>query len=349
MPSAPRRPVLLPLLPLLPLLASVLVACASQPFKVELKPGKPLEAQAVAVFPFQFRWEQPAWRSYELSQLLTLQAMETGRYAVFGPGEFRLVHGQAANPFVGSDLVLSLADRGLSPTAALVFRAGAEKRSTSAVKQVFDPQGKPKGHGRIEEAMVVARIEVFHSASREIVAVATGHADLDPFRTSDPSDPLPELTGLLQALMAEVLTRLEERAPGLLVERAPGFEYLWNPKAAFEFSLEGKPALSETLEKADALDRELLVGARLRFFHPEAEAGAMKALERLPAGLYVTEVGEAARAAGLRSGDLVVGVEREPALPQALQRALRRAAPGTSLALQVRRETGIVTVALPVP
>ncbi|HCF59623.1 MAG TPA: hypothetical protein DFS52_16710, partial [Myxococcales bacterium] len=82
---------------------------------VEVRPGKPLDAQALAVFPFQFRWDEPAWRSFELSQALALQAVETGRYSVFGPGEFKLVPGQTSNPFLGSDLVLSLADRGISP------------------------------------------------------------------------------------------------------------------------------------------------------------------------------------------------------------------------------------------
>ncbi|MGI5860795.1 MAG: PDZ domain-containing protein [Myxococcales bacterium] len=330
------------------LLSLLLTAgCASgATIKVEVKPGKPLEAQALAVFPFQFRWDEPAWRSFELSQALALQAIETGRYSVFGPGEFKLVSGQASNPFLGSDLVLSLADRGLSPMAALVFRCTAERRTTSAVQQVFDSAGKPRGVGRAEEQQIVAALEVFHSASREKLASASGMVQVDPFRAADPSDPLPELTGLVRALMAEVLEQLEDRAPGVLVERDAGFDYLWNPKATLDFSWEGKPPLREALEKADALDKELLLEARLRFFHPDLEPGTLSTLMRSPAGLLVTSVREAAEA-GLVAGDLIVGIAGEPALPQALQRALR-GAEGTSVALQVRRAGQLVEIRVPI-
>lgn len=187
---------------------------------------------------------------------------------------------------------------------------------------------------------------VFHSASREKVASDSGMVQVDPFRAADSSDPLPELTGLVRALMAKVLEKLEERAPGVLIERAPGFDYLWNPKASLDFSLEGKAPLRQALESADALDQELLLDARVRFFHPALEPGALSTLVRSPAGLLVTQVREAADT-GLRAGDLIVAIAGEPALPQALQRALRGAT-GTTVPLQVRRGKQPVEILLPV-
>jgi len=328
-------------------LCALALGCSSG-IAVEVRPGGTLPVQAAAIYPFQFRWDEPAYRSFELSQMLALQAVATQRYAVFGPGEFRLVRATSDNPFIGSDLALGLADRGLSPLKAIVFRPSAEKRSQSAVKQVFDERGRPKGSARIEEATVLVRLEVFHSASREIVAVITGRVDLDPFAERDPSDPTPELTALLRRMMKVALSELEDRAPGQRLEREPGFAFLWNPKCAFEFAADGRPPLSEWLEKLDPLEQDVATEARLRFFFPKLDDRQLARLKGLPSGLLVTDVSGAA-GEQLAQGDLVVQVNGEPALPQALQRALRATPAGAPIRLRVRRGTGLTDVALPVP
>ncbi|MGC4115904.1 MAG: hypothetical protein QM765_15200 [Myxococcales bacterium] len=326
---------------------TLLCACGSVPVRV--RPGQVLDAQAVAVYPTNFRYEEPAYRSYELSQALALQAVGTKRYAVFGPGEFKLVRNSSDNPFVGSDIALQLADRGLSAVAALVFKPTLEKRAQSAVKQLYDEQGRPKGSARVEEATMVARLEVFHSASREIIAETSGQVEVDPLVPRDATNPLPEATALLQKMMTRVLDAIAERAPGKKIERAPGFEFLWNPKAALDFALEGKPALAEDLGKLDALEQDVALEARLRFFHPKAPEALLGKLGRLPAGLYVTTVSEAAAPSGLQVGDLVLNVNDEQASPQSLQRALRATLPGQAIALKVKRSSGLVDLYLTVP
>ena len=315
---------------------------------MNLRPGPALAAEALAVSPCEFRWSEPAYRSFEISEALALQAVETGRYAVFGPGEFKLVRGNAENPFVGSDLALQLADHGLSPMAALVFKPVLEKRSQSAVKQLYDDQGRPKGSARVEEATLVARLEVFHSSSREMVADASAAVEIDPLAARDAADPLPEATALLRKMMARMLDRIVERAPGKTVERSPGFEFVWNPKARLDFAMEGRPALAEALRKLDALEQDVALEARLRFYLPEVDAPILARLRRLPGGLLVTRVGAAA-ASGLQEGDLVLSINGEDAMPQVLQRALRAALPGQPIALRVRRNTGLADLSLAAP
>lgn len=334
---------------LVPLLVHLLGALScSSGIKVDLRPGERLPVEAAAIYPFHFRWDEPAHRSFELSQRLVHQAMATERYAVFGPGEFKLVSATADNPFLGSNLALGLADRGLSPMRAIVFRPSAERRTQSEVKQVFDGQGRPKGHARVEQSSVLVKLEVFHSASREILAELTGRAELDPFAERDPSDPTPELTALLTRMMKAALDELEKRAPGVPLEREPGFSFLWCPKTALEFVLEGKPALSAALERMDPLEQDIATEARLRFFYPKLDDRSLARLKRSPAGLLVTEVSPGL-ADQLAEGDLVVEINGEPALPQVLQRALRSSGRGKPLNLRVQRVGRIADVALAVP
>ncbi len=334
------------LFPRLAALVAALTALGCSTVPVKVRPGPVLPIQALAVYPCTFRWDEPAYRSFELSETLALQALETGRYAVFGPGEFRLVRGSSDNPFVGSDIALQLADRGLSPLSALVVKPTLEKRAQSQLKQVFDENGKAKGAARVEEATLVARLEVFHSASREVVADATASVEVDPLAPRDASDPLPEATLLLRRMMAAVLDGVAERAPGSESVRAAGFDYVWNPKAALEFSMDNKPAFADALARLDALEQDVALESRMRFFLPDEDPALVGRLKRMPGGLYVTRVG-AASAAGLLPGDLIVSVNGEPALPQVLDRALRQALPGQPLALKVRRSSGLLDVVLP--
>lgn len=329
------------------LVGLALAACAHRP-RVDLRPGAPLPVQAAAIYPMTFRWDEPAHRSFELSELLALQAMQTDRYAVFGPGEFRLLRQTSDNPFIGSDLALGLADRGIAPTQAIVFRPWAERRIQSAYKEVYDARGKPMGRQRVEETQIVARLEVFHSASREILAVVTETIDIDPLVPRDSTDPLPELTERMTQMMAAALDAIEERAPGERLRRDPGFTWLWNPRAALEYATEGRPALVETLHAVDPLEQELLIDARLRFFHPNLDDATAGRLKRLPGGLYITEVGPSAQGV-LQPGDLIVEIEGEPALPQVLHRAMRRASPDRPVPMKVRRNATIEEIALPLP
>ncbi|MBI5547406.1 MAG: PDZ domain-containing protein [Deltaproteobacteria bacterium] len=326
--------------------ATSLAACSGIP--VRARPGPVLPVQAVAVYPCEFRWEEPAYRSFELSEALALQASATGRYSVFGPGEFKLVRNSSDNPFVGSDIALQLADRGLSPMAALVVKPTLERRAQSAVKQLYDQQGRPKGAARVEEATVFARLEVFHSASREIVADASASVEVDPLAARDATDPMPEVTALLQRMMSALLAAIADRAPGQTVDRSPGFQFVWNPRAALDFALDGKPALAEAISRLDILEQDVALEARLRFFLPHAEPSLLSRLRRLPGGLYVTTV-FAAGSSGLQAGDLILSINGEPALPQTLQRALRSSLPGQQLALRVRRSTGLTDLSLVPP
>jgi hypothetical protein len=217
-----------------------------------------------------------------------------------------------------------------------------------AMKEVFDVNGKPKGSQAVEEVVYVGKIEVFHSKTREIIADVIDQVEVDPFATRDPNDPAIELTTLMKRLMELVLSQLATRAPGAKVVRPPGFDYLFNPKTVFDFALEGRPAYSEEIKKADILDQDLLTDARMRFFLPAVDDTTLGKLKRLPGGLFVTRLSPSGNKAGLRAGDLVVEVKGEPAHPQTLHRVLRTTGTGKTVPLKVLRGGETVTLALTV-
>lgn len=305
------------------LLALSGVACRT-PYNVQRSIPPELTAHAVVVYPLGFRWSEPAWRSFELSQrLLDVALAEAGDAALFlGPSEFKLYRPQEDNPWRASNVVSRLAALGLRAEQALVLRPWVERRVQSAQRELQDAQGRHLGVSTVEETTFLGHVEVLHPTSGNVLVEVTGEAVSNPFaqrsEEDEGADPSPELTRLMVGLTREALGALDdtlrpprEPSPPLVEEVA------LVPWVAFEYAQEGRPALAPKLATLDALDVEVVRQQRLRFANPELPSEALPRLARLPAGLYVLEASEGGK---LAPGELVVSLDGAPALPQTLAR-----------------------------
>jgi hypothetical protein len=322
--------------PLGAVLLLVLAASACRSSAIQTREELPsgLSASAVMVYPFLFRWPEPAWRSFELSQrLIDVALVEAGeRTLFFGPSEFTVYRPDEDNAWAASNAVTRLAAYSVRPEEALVLRAWAERRTQSGQGELLDSQGRTVGQTTVEEISYVGHVEILHPSSHQRVLDVWGEARSDPFaeRTDDGADPAPELTQLMENLTREALRKLEEHLrPPREPSPAPAAVALV-PWRAFEYSDEVRPAHLGALALMDPLDAELFRQQRLRFANPALETPLLDRMMRLPAGLYVLSAPEGGK---LAPGDVILQLEGEPALPQVLARA--RLAP-TPVQAQVR-------------
>lgn len=304
-----------------------------------------LSASAVVLYPFLFRWPEPAWRSFELSQRLVDVALaEAGERALFfGPSEFKLYRPGDDNAWAASDAVTLLVPYGVRPEQALVLRPWAERRVQSAQGELLDAQGRPMGQSTVEETTYLGQVEVLHPSSHRRVLVLSGEVKADPFaeRSDDGADPAPELTRLMENLTREALRALADHLHAPREPSPSPATVALLPWQAFEYSDEGRPAHLGALALMEPLDAELLRQQRLRFANPSVELPILDRLSRLPAGLYVLSAPEAGP---LAPGDVILQIEGQPALPQVLART--RLAPTPSQARVLRATGGTVQILL---
>lgn len=296
------------------------VACQTA-YRTQRAVPPELTAHAVVVYPFGFRWPEPAWRSFELSQRLISEGLAaSGEQALFfGPSEFKLYRPQDDNAWAASNVVSRLVSYGVRPEEGLVLRPWAERRVQTLQRELHDARGNPVGAGAGEETTFLGHVEVLHPSSGRVLVEVTGEAVVDPFaeRTDEGADPSPELTRLMVGLTREALAALEVTLSPPRSPSPPLGEVLLVPWEAFSYAEEGRPALTPQLAAMDDLDAELVRHQRLRFANPELAPEMLTRLARLPAGLYVREAPEGAK---LSPGEVVVGLDGGPALPQALAR-----------------------------
>ncbi|WP_224368353.1 hypothetical protein [Hyalangium versicolor] len=319
------------------MLALVGSACGSA-YKVQRAVPAELSASAVVVYPFLFRWPEPAYRSFELSErLLDVALAEAGERAFFfGPSEFKVYRPEDDNAWAASNAVTLLPPYGVRPEQALVLRAWAERRIQSAQGEVLDAKGRAVGQNTVEETTYLGHVEVLHPSTHQRVLEISGEAKADPFaeHPDDGADSAPELTRLMENLTREALRGLEDQlhAPR---EPSPALARVaLVPWQAFEYSEEGRPAHVAALATMDPLDAELLRQQRLRFANPALETSLLDRMARLPAGLYVLSAPETGK---LAPGDVILQFDGQPALPQVLARA--RLAP-VPVQAQVQRASG---------
>lgn len=291
---------------------------------------------AIAVYPFGFRWEEPAHRSFEVSQQLLLEGLRLTQHRLrfFGPPEFQ-VYRPEADTWVGNNLVSVLPAALVSAEQTFILRPWAERRIESSQKQLTDAEGKPKGTVRVEEVTYVAHLEVLHPSSGDKVIELSGEEKVDPFEESeDTGDPAPGLTRLLARLLKEVLSALEEQL-ALGPEPQPLLAQLGiTPHSAVDYSDPTRPALRTALAERDDLEKELQLAARARAANPGLDEGLAARVAHCPGGLYVLSVEPGAK---LQAGDCLLAVDDRPALPQILHRARLGA---SSFQIRVKRATG---------
>ncbi len=324
------------------LLLVVLVSACATGFKQQLQVPEDQRAVAIAVYPFSFRWPEPAYRSFELSQRLidTMLADDAaGGALLFGPSELRVFRAEDDNAFAASTLAPLLASAQLKPAEVLVLRPWAEKRVQSSQQTLLDSRGRAIGVAANEDVTWIGHVEVLHPATRTRWVELTGEAVSDPFaeRADEGADPAPELTELMQRLTRAALEAVHEQLVPIEADgaaAAEGFRFALSPRAALAWSDGGRSSGELELARMDPLDAELFHRARARFANPEVDSPLIDAILKLPAGLHVLEAPEGV---ALRPGDLVVQVNGAEALPHVFARA--RLSPGPDV-IRVRRAGG---------
>lgn len=301
-----------------------------------------LRASAILVYPFSFRWDEPAYRSFELAQRL-VQVVDTAlgdQVLLFGPGEFKVYRPDDNNAWAATNAVSLLPLHRLKPEQAVVLRAWCERRVVSSRQDVVDSKGRPLGAKAVEETTYLGHVELVHPSTQFVLVEMVGDVTPDPFavRADDEPDPAPELTLLMTKLVEDALQPLKTHwrpagAPRWPVEPAP-LELRSNPAALYTFGEAGRPSLEYLLAALDPVERDLLKIQRVRFLNPELSFEEATRLTRLPPGLHVVSAPPGLK---LQPGQLVTEVRGEQALPQMLQRA--RLSPDP-VPIKVRQPTG---------
>lgn len=199
----------------------------------------PVEVRALAVYPYAFGWEEPAYRSLLKSSDALAEAARLP-LDVIPPTEFQVTRPEAANVLAGSDAAKAVARRGHPPRAFAALRAWAERTGPRSVSAA--DEGGVAASALRDESTVQAHVQVVDAATGEVLAQASGRVP-GAEEPSPGGDPLPQLTALHRRLVAEALRALEARlAPGRPRAAGRGLE-----PAAFEsFALPGRPSLKET-------------------------------------------------------------------------------------------------------
>jgi hypothetical protein len=320
-----------------PLLAAVALAalcCACAGKRVRHVNADPsLEPKALLVYPFGFRWDEPAYRAYALGQRLVSAAQRAvgDRALLFGPGELKIYRPEDNNAWAATTAATLLPPYRLRPEQVMLLRAWAEKRVLSSRQDVSDSRGRRLGARAVEEVTYVVHVELVHPSTGATVVELQDEVQVDPFaqRPDDEPDPAPDLTALASRLTEDALHELDGQwrsygrprwweTPLRRGETVVKLTARANPAALYTFGDAARPSLEITLAGLNELDRELLQVAQIRFLNPGLSEKDATRLSRLPPGL---EISTAPARLGLRPGELIVEVQGQPAAPQMLQRA----------------------------
>ncbi len=318
-------------------LALCAAACKT-PYQKKLAVPPGLKLSAVAVYPFGFRWGEKPYRSFEVSQRILRTALQgaADRALFFGPSEFRVYRPEDDNAWAATDLVALLPPYNVRPEHAAVLRPWAERRVHTSQKELYDAKGRGIGLQTVQETTYVAHLELLHPSDQTLLVEVIGEAVVDPFaeKPEDDADPAPELTALVENLTREAFKAVDEALAPPVAPKPMTLSYAFNPQEALRFTEGGQPSLELELAKMDALEGDVLKVNRVKFANPGMDDTLASKLTRLAGGLYVLEPSPTQP---LQVGDLVMALEGQAALPQALHRARFLPAP---LSARVRRASG---------
>jgi hypothetical protein len=323
--------------------ALTLAACASGPPVRLLRRPAPLpNVRAVAVYPYAFRWDEPAWHAHAKAMDAVLAVSARNRVLVFGPDDFQVFSAASDDPRAGTDLVPVLAASGLPPTAFVALRGWAERRIARVA-------GTVEGRGRAasavhEETTWVAHLEALDGGGGGVLLELVAQVRRDPTR-ADPWDPAPELTALHRRLVEVAWEELSAKLPARRLAPMP-VAVRWVPGAPPASTPHARSSPGETLGESDPIEASLARLSVLRYFDRESGDAELARRARLPGGLLVQAGG--AWAPPLREGDLVLAVDGKPAAgPHVLQRAVNLSRGPIALAVLRDGRPLPVTVAAP--
>jgi len=222
-----------------PLLLLALL-CRTPPAAAAEATAPPVELRALAVYPYAFGWDEPAYRSLLKSADAVAEAARLP-LEVIPPTEFQVTRPENPNVLAGSDAAQAVSRRGHPARAFAALRAWAERSGARTVSSAN--QGGVAASALRDESTVVAHVQVVDAATGDVLARASGRVPAAE-EPSPAGDPLPQLTSLHRRLLAEALRDLAARLPPGRAARAPARPL--EPSAFEPFGLPGRPSLRET-------------------------------------------------------------------------------------------------------
>ncbi len=321
-----------------------LAACSSVSLTTH-EPKQPLELVGAFVYPFGFRWEEPAYRSFELSQRLVASAVEVGgsRLSFWGPGEFKVMRPDDDSAWVATTALPLLTSTGARPDQAVIIRPWAEKRVSSSTQEAQDARGRRAGASANEETEFIGHIEVVFPAGPEELVEGSASIKVDPFAEAPPDadfDPAPQLTALMDRLMRAAVKKVVGYAASRTAQDLPPVAFAFTPAASLRWQDGARPPAELEMARMDSVSVDLFVQARSRFLNPKLDDMAAAKISKMLPGLVVIGPGQGA----LSEGDLITTLDGQPAAPQVWARL--RFSP--QVPAKVRRPSGeIVEVLLP--
>jgi hypothetical protein len=347
-PRTEPRPLAAALAATLAALALALAGCGHGgrlKFTKGLQPRAPLAVRLALVGPVALRWDEPsALLSYVRAQEVAGAIAERGQLAVLGPGQLGPGQGGAAQELDTADLHRVALRQGLKLEEVLLFKPWAERRVAQSAARLTDAKGKAAGSAAAAEVTLVAHLEVSHPATHALLVEVQVEGQGDPLAEHSPLDAHPELAALLREATQAAL---EQLGPALRLPEKLDLGLVAAPGAgpAMSFASRTQRALREVLHGQDELAQDLAVENALALWAPDLEAVESRALRRAPVSLLVREASGRAAEAGLRRGDLILGINGAPASRSYdLLTALRLA--GAPLKLTVRRGAEDLTLTL---
>lgn len=324
------------------------VGCVRSVEKSVRPPSQGTELGTAFVYPFGFRWAEPAYRSFELSQRLVELGVRTvgDRVAWYGPSEFIVKSPRDNNAWLSTNALPILLQGGGQPETAIIVRPWAEEFRMQAAATAADTKDRLRAASMQSEVRYRGHIELVHPSTAEVLVELEGDALSRPFDADEMAeqdfDPAPALTHLMERLLVDALREAQPWLRG--PSAAPGVDWVGGltPVTSLGFAVEGQVGGSDFLASLDEIDREVLGAARARFAMPGLSSDSAAAVAKMGQGFYVTAPCAGGR---LSAGDLIVDLGGRPALPQVMARQRFSGAP--TLATVVRPNGERTQVMLP--
>ncbi len=309
------------------------------------KPPAALPVRLALVGSVALRWDEPsALLSFVRAQDVASAIAERGQLAVLGPGQLGPGADGAAEELDTADLHRVALRQGLKLEELLVFKPWAERRVARSAARLTDAKGKAAGSAAAAEVTLVAHLEVLHPATHALLVEVQVEGQGDPLAEHSPLDAQPELAALLREATQ---TALEQLGPLLRLPEPLDLGLATAPGAgpAMAFAGRTQRSLREVLHGQDELAQDLAVENALALWAADLEGLESRSLRRAPVSLLVREASGRAAEAGLRAGDLILGINGLPASrPYDLLTALRLTA--APLKLSVRRGPAALSLTL---
>lgn len=325
-----------------------LCACGSVKLTVK-EPKEQLQLTGAFMYPFGFRWEEPAYRSFELSQRLLDSALEVGgdQLSFWGPDEFKVMKPEDDGAWVASTALALLTSTASRPDQGIVIRPWAERRVSSSTQEAQDAKGRARGGSNSEQTEYIGHVEIIHPSTHEVLVEAEDHVFVDPFAepTADADfDPAPQLTHLMERLVRAAVKKAAGWAAKREVMKLPPLHLAMTPTASVRWADATRPPADLELVKMDSASLDIFMQSRTRFLNPTLTDAQAAKLARLPIGLYVVPPVDDPRW-NVSEGDVLTYIEEEKAEPQVWSRLKFASAPAQ---VKVRKPSNeVVEVLLP--